>query len=132
MPSEVTISHYHYLVIDDDAFTLKCLKSLLTHWGAETILSKPDGADAIFSLEQDEIVPDIIICDLNMPELDGVELIMKLAQRKFTGGLILISGTSPGLLDIAVNLARAHRLNVLGTLTKPIIHEELAALLAKY
>lgn len=129
---DTRLAQYHYLIIDDDSFTLQCLKSLMGTLGVRHLVSKADGAEAVESLERGESRPDIIICDLNMPEVDGVEFILQLAKRRFTGGIILISGTSPGLLGVANNLAKAHSLNVLGTMKKPLMRDELIALLSLY
>lgn len=126
------IPPYDYLIIDDDEFTMECLRLLLEKMGAKSIHCEPDGVDVIQNLESAGTMPDIMICDLNMPEVDGVQLILQLAKKKFSGGIILISGTSPGLLDVAMNLATAHSLNVLGTLEKPISRDVLHATICRY
>lgn len=132
MTNTLSLAPYSYLVIDDDDFSLKCISALLGKLHARHIISKPDGLEAAMGMESPEGRPDIILCDLNMPEMDGVEFIQLLAKIEFTGGLILISGASQGLLDIAMNLAQARSLNVLGTLTKPIMFDKLAELIARY
>ncbi len=72
----------------------------------------------------------LIILDLKMPEMDGVEVIRLLAQKELTASLILVSGYDTGVLHSAEQLAQAHHLNVIGSLVKPIELSQLKQLLA--
>ena len=121
----------YYCIIDDDAFTCLCLKKLLQRYGAEEMAIFEDAADAVSWIDDPDNNPDIIICDLNMPKLNGVEFMLHLAKRKFPGGIILISTTTQ-LLNTIRNLAHAHSLNVIGTVGKPFVNAEIQNLLAAY
>jgi EAL domain-containing protein (putative c-di-GMP-specific phosphodiesterase class I) len=55
-----------------------------------------------------------------MPEMDGIELLRHLADRKFNGGIILVSAEEGRLLQASVELGRAQQLKVLGALAKPV------------
>jgi EAL domain-containing protein (putative c-di-GMP-specific phosphodiesterase class I) len=72
---------------------------------------------------------DVIIMDLVMPERDGVELLRFLAERRSTATIVLISGYDQGVLHSAQKLAFEQGLNVVATLTKPILYRELEQLL---
>lgn len=132
MKTAPAIVPYRYLIVDDDIFTSKAITSLLSRHGALDVQTAENGRIAVQWFDTTATMPDVIICDLNMPELDGVEYMMHLAKKKFSGGIILISGTSPRLLEPVVRLARAHNLGVLGMLTKPIAIVELMDLLAEF
>jgi DNA-binding NtrC family response regulator len=132
MNTPPAIVPYRYLIIDDDIVTSKGIAKFLTRQGAQDVKIADNGKIAVKLLDAADTRRDIIICDLNMPELDGVEYILYLAEKQFAGGLILISGTSPKLLDPAVRLAGAHRLNILGTLTKPIVLDKLLHLIGRF
>lgn len=71
-------------------------------------------------------LPDsfVLILDLIMPEMDGIEVIRALASRDCNVSLLLISGFDDRVLHSAQQLAEAHKMEVLGCFTKPInIHE---------
>jgi EAL domain-containing protein (putative c-di-GMP-specific phosphodiesterase class I)/CheY-like chemotaxis protein len=63
---------------------------------------------------------DIILLDLNMPDVDGIEVIRVLAKNNCRARLLLISGHDKSVLHSAEQLAQAHSLNVAASLTKPI------------
>ncbi len=73
---------------------------------------------------------DLLVLDLVMPGRDGVELLRTMAEQHTAVRIILISGFDSGVLHSAQKLALEHGLNVIATLNKPIIHEELEQLLA--
>jgi len=65
--------------------------------------------------------PDsILVLDLHMPEMDGIEVMRRLATMDDPPALILISGTDSGVLHAAEKLGRAHDLEIVASLSKPI------------
>jgi len=62
----------------------------------------------------------ILILDLKMPDMDGIEVIRLLAKKNMTLSLILVSGYDTSVLHSAKQLAQAHNFNVIGSLVKPI------------
>jgi EAL domain-containing protein (putative c-di-GMP-specific phosphodiesterase class I)/ActR/RegA family two-component response regulator len=63
---------------------------------------------------------DVILLDLNMPDVDGIEVIRVLSKNNCQAKLILISGHDKGVLHSAEQLAQARSLNVIASFTKPI------------
>jgi len=71
----------------------------------------------------------VLVLDLNMPEMDGIEVIRKLADKNLHLLLILISGFDTRVLHSAQQLAKAHDFKVIATLAKPVpIHEFIEVL----
>jgi len=119
------------VVIDDDPFASKLIAQQLGNLGCEGVRTFLRARDALSHLADVHGEADVVFCDLEMPEMDGVEFVRNLAATPFGGGLVLISGEDTRILQAAERLARDHRLRVLGALAKPILPATLAAVLAR-
>lgn len=117
------------LVVDDDNFFLKMLESQLTDLGYHSVVLCRDGMDAVRAIGKSLCAIDVVFCDLQMPIVDGIELLKKLASIKYTGGVILISGDNNNLLNVASDLAETYKIKVLGVLEKPIESMHLSSIL---
>src|ERR1022692_3105134 len=120
------------LVLDDDAFILKTISHALGRLGYAQVVTTSSAAQALTLLRDDGGAVDFVFCDLNMPEMDGIEFLRELADRGFAGGVALISGEDSRTLKTAEDLARARRLTVVGVIEKPVRAEALEALLAQW
>ncbi len=74
----------------------------------------------------------LIVLDLNMPGVDGIEVIRFLAANKSQASLVISSGSDKAILRSAEELAKAHGLDVIGVLKKPVRLAELKRLFARY
>ncbi len=126
------ISELRFLLVDDEPFVRSLSDRVLASLGARTVAAVEDGAGAIEALARAQEPYDILICDLNMPGMDGVELMRHVAGREFGGAVIFLSGEDERLLQAAVDLARAHRLQILGALVKPLRPDLLKEMLGRY
>lgn len=120
------------LILDDESFMLKLLGRVLLNLGFTEVTCCDNGQAALASFDSLNNPPELILLDLNMPEMDGVEFVRHLVERHFTGSLILISGEDERMLQAAVKLVRAHQISVLGHLRKPVKLEALSSLLEKW
>lgn len=120
------------LVVDDEPFMLKLHARTLANMGYTAVTTCEGGLQALQAIDGAAKPPDLILMDLNMPELDGVELVRCLVKRDYPGSLILVSGEDERMLQAAEKLVRAHHITTLGYLRKPVKPEMLAALLEKW
>ncbi len=74
---------------------------------------------------------EIVVLDLMMPQVDGIELLRFLAERRSSTGIVLVSGFDRRVLHTASELAAMEGLQVLGTLAKPFQADALRQLLAR-
>ena len=117
------------LLLDDDPFMLKLLQRLLLKEGWPNVTAYETGQAALRELDHPAGAPGLILCDLNLPGMDGIEFIRELVARDYTGALILVSGVDVRILQTAEKLVRAHHIKLLGYLSKPVVAAELAALM---
>ncbi len=75
-------------------------------------------------------LPDVLVLDIVMPEVDGIEIIQRLADVRFAGRVLLISGFNPSYAQAANVLARSKGIVDIRVLTKPLPLAELRAALA--
>lgn len=119
------------LLVDDDPVTLKQVTTLLQGLGVSEVLTARNGVDAIEVAARRRGSLDVLISDLSMPEMDGVELIRRLGQTGFQGGVILMSGADMPILRTVHELAVLQGLRVLGEVKKPVSALQMVDLLRR-
>lgn len=117
------------LAVDDEVFVLGLLAQQLANLGLCNVHSHQHAEQALAELERDPAAMDLVFCDLQMPGMDGVEFVRHLSRIGYPGGLVLVSGEDPRILQTAQRLAQAQHLSVLGTLKKPITRLQLRQVL---
>lgn len=120
------------LVVDDEEFMLDFLCMAVEKSGVGNVVSATSGVEALDQVEDRQQVFDIIVCDLQMPGMDGIEVIRQLANDGFSGGIILVSGKDKRVLKTAENMAEVRGLKVIGSLCKPMPVHEIISLMNKY
>ncbi len=116
------------LLLDDDAFMLELLLDMIHGLGYSNVRAESTARSALAALPA--FRPGLLICDLSLPEMDGIEFLRAVAERGYQGSVILLSGMDTGILRAAGTLAMAQGLTILGACSKPLALAELADLLA--
>ncbi|SFC27224.1 diguanylate cyclase (GGDEF) domain-containing protein [Marinospirillum celere] len=114
------------LILDDDELTGKTLKSLAEFAGYEVEFTS--SSDMFFRLLT-SWQPQIVILDLVMSPMDGVEVLTEMTRLETSSSIIITSGVGSRVLDAAARSAAARQLKLLGTLPKPFTSKELFELL---
>jgi EAL domain-containing protein (putative c-di-GMP-specific phosphodiesterase class I) len=122
-------SHIKILILDDDTFMLKLLSRMLVKLGYTAIATCDNGSDALKKIDHVDTCPDLILLDLNMPDMDGIEFVRYLVDRQYHGKLLLVSGEDERMLKTAERLVHAHQIPMLGYVHKPVDPEKLAEIL---
>jgi DNA-binding NtrC family response regulator len=105
------------LVVDDDKTALKMLRKVLESDGFN-VTTASDGKEAL--LKMSEVKFDILLTDLNMPHINGIELTQKVIKNE--PSLIVILITAYGTIRSAVD---AIKYGAFDYLTKPVDNKEL-------
>ncbi|KAB2314568.1 EAL domain-containing protein [Betaproteobacteria bacterium SCN2] len=119
------------LVVDDDPVILQQMAAMLDGLGAREVLTACNGHDALKLLSERNGNIEALICDLNMPAMDGVEVIRLFGRTGYRGKLILMSGADEKLLSTAGKLADLQGLRVLGQVQKPVSPQHIVGLLSQ-
>ena len=115
------MSHEKILIVEDEENERSGLAELVSSWGyrAETAEDGSDGLDKAAQWN-----PSIVITDLKMPRMGGIELLQRLAEQAQAMAVIVV--TAQGTIDSAV---QAMRLGAYDYITKPIDTQRLRAML---
>lgn len=105
------------LVIDDDPAIGQMVSAVAEGMGFE--VRATERADEFAAIYED-FQPTVVILDLVMPEVDGIELAQWLAHVKSQAQVIFLTGHNPRFTDAARALADSGDLKSVTTLTKPI------------
>ena len=127
----MSLAALRVMVVEDHGFQRRMALRLLAELGVANTLEAADGRAALALLEQGE-TPDVILVDLDMPGMDGIEFIGHVAQRRLARGVALVSALDPALLNTVQMMARAYGLYVLGSIEKPLSADKLEGLLMRF
>lgn len=131
MPANSTDSPFsNALVIDDSQSFLGYFTVVLNSVGITDVVTAISGKKALDELDKRDDF-QLILCDINMPEMDGIEFLRHLSGRDFNGEVIVISGEHRRVIESVHQLARAHQLNIRGALRKPIAMKPLQDMLCE-
>jgi CheY-like chemotaxis protein len=117
------------LVLDDDSFQLDLISELLKSLGLIDLTCVTSTAEALRKIAGKSGSFDLVLIDLHLPGEDGFQFMEGLAKVDYMGGLIIVSGQSQDVMRGAALVAKLRRFKLLGTLTKPLERESLAALI---
>ena len=125
-------ANIHFLVIEDEDFQRAALVSRLAALGATHIVEAADGRTALEVLQGRTRPIDIVITDLDMPGMDGMEFIRHVGEADLPVAMILVSVHDRSLLASVGIMTEAFGISLLGTLEKPVTTQKLATLIRFY
>ncbi|MDO9584647.1 MAG: response regulator [Desulfomicrobium sp.] len=111
------------LVIDDEKATLKMFRLFLDVYGFD-ILTAESGEEGLEVFDREK--PDIVLTDIKMPGMDGIEVLQEIKKRSPATEVIVITGH--GDMDLAI---QALNLDAADFINKPIQRQSLEQGLAR-
>jgi EAL domain-containing protein (putative c-di-GMP-specific phosphodiesterase class I)/FixJ family two-component response regulator len=123
------LSELKFLAVEDHEFQRGILLKMLARLGATQVSTAADGYAALEIVMSPGACIDIIISDLDMPGMDGLEFMRHVGEAHIPVAIILASALESVLLDSVETMTRAYGVKILGVIQKPITPEKLAALI---
>ncbi len=117
------------LIVDDESFMLDLNRRVLANLGFTDIETCESARHALGVIDAADRPVDLILLDLNMPDIDGVQFVRHLVERGYQGSLILVSGEDERMLQAAEKLVQSHLITTLGHLHKPLEPRQLVQLM---
>lgn len=117
--------------VDDDPFFLQFIADKFDEVGIASITQFSDPKLALEFLQVNSTISDIVLVDLQMPQIDGIAFLKLLGDMAFKGQVVVISGFESKVLQMAESIAKQRELAILGQLTKPFSTSQLEGLVDK-
>jgi EAL domain-containing protein (putative c-di-GMP-specific phosphodiesterase class I)/CheY-like chemotaxis protein len=128
----VPFRNLRYLIVDDDADQRYLVARTLNKMGMANVLEASSGRGALEALSQVDNPVDVVISDLQMPDVDGMELIRHIGEKTLPVSVILVSALDDVLLGSAATMTQAYGVRIIGTIGKPVTREKLFTVLRQY
>lgn len=119
------------LVVDDDDLQRQFLARLLARAGIGPLFWATNGRSAVEAFHEEQQV-DVVVCDLLMPEMDGIEFLKQISSEGYTPSIVISSGADEDTQREMESVARTHGLRVLGFIPKPVSVDALLTVLARH
>ena len=126
------IADLNFLVAEDHDFQRRTLVRMLASLGAKNIADAADGKAALEMFRDLSRRIDIIISDLEMPGMDGMEFMRHVGAANRPVSVILSSALDAALISSVEAMTRAFGITLLGAINKPVTQDKLRDLIAKF
>ena len=120
-----------FLVVEDQGFQRWAVEQMLRGMGAADVYSAADGKEALDIVRRVGAI-DLIVTDLNMPGMDGIEFIRHVRQFTPRASFLLVSAQDPSLIASVAAMTEAYGARLVDTIHKPLNAQKLVAALERY
>jgi CheY-like chemotaxis protein len=146
MPVSAQDQHLRILLVDDDEYMCELMSAMLNELEVDSVEVASSGQRGLDIYTAAERKPNLLLCDLCMPGMDGFQFLSKMASKSYIGEVAIISSYDKeapvtgewalgnykaSALHLAEKLARLQGLKVRATLEKPISLNQLSELIAQ-
>ena len=113
------------LIVDDDPLMRSILETYLKCEHSAATKSVANGLQALTLLQDCHDKVALIICDLNMPEMDGLQFLRHVHELGYEGKLAIVSGEDPSVLSATKDIATFYGFDLVGVFSKPLDTKKL-------
>lgn len=121
----------HIAVIDDSPTALNYMALALRKLGIKQITTTTNAVEALQWIKNDPNKYSVVITDLNMPVMDGMELVKELGMLQYPGSIIISSEMDGRIVQLAYDVAKHHKANLAGKIPKPYSLKDVSLALEK-
>lgn len=114
------LENLRVLIVDDERSVVKMLRMMLANIGVTQIFTAKDGLEALAFLGECDDLVNTILCDWNMPRLDGLKLLQQVRSTSPDMAFVMVTGRAT--LE-AVHDAKSY--NVTAFIAKPFSQDEI-------
>lgn len=126
------IADIRFLIAENHDFDRTWLASMLANLGARHVTEVVDGRAALQVLQDPDVPIDITLLEIDLPSMDGMELIRHISKGEDNCAFAIVSGHDQSLLFSVETMSKAYGVEVLGTLEKPVSPESLKHLVERF
>jgi len=119
------------LLVDDSPFARGIGRRVLQYAGIISVREAASGQEAIDILTESGNNVHIVFCDLMMPDMDGIQMVRRVATLASPPWFVFLSGSNAAMLSAAEETARARGLRVLRGIQKPLTPNAVYQVLAR-
>lgn len=120
------------IILDDSESIRSVMNAILEKHDNISTFTHATGQETLTYIDKRPSHHTLIFIDLNMPDMDGMEVIRHLGHSGFKGGVIIFSKLEKRIINLACEVARQNQIHLISSLTKPITEENVIALLDKF
>lgn len=131
MTHEAVAAGLRFLVVEDQGFQRWTLEQMLRSMGADEVLAAENGERALEIIRTTHLPIDVIVTDLKMPGMDGIEFIRHVGEAISPASFLLVSEQDPSLLASVAAMTEAYGVRLLQALRKPVTRQKLATAIAR-
>lgn len=124
------VSSLTAMVVEDHDFQRHTVARMLRTLGVTDVAEARDGREALAKLHAMQQI-DLVVCDLDMPEMDGMEFLRHLGEEHSMASVVICSAQDKTLLSSVEKMAHAYGVMLLGAIEKPVTLGGLESLIAR-